>query len=431
MRLVSSEELAGRCAADGEFGRAARYWTGGLRLEIGEAVLTIRLQDGVVSVGDPAATDRSGVITLAGPRDLWQKLLAPMPPRFFNDVSPALAHGLRRSSDPLLWWQYTPAVQRAVELLREAPRPDDSQTQPSSAAPPATRPARGRFDAAVGRYVHLDLDGHDHRVYFEEAGDGIPVLLQHTAGAHGAQWRHLMERAEITDHFRLIAYDLPFHGKSVPPSTRKWWAEPYRLTGDFLRQVPLALSTALGLERPVFMGCSVGGLLALDLALHHPDAFRAVVSLEGALKVEGNLDALVGFWHPQVGNESKARMMEGLTAPSSPEAYRKETSQTYAAGWPPAFLGDLWYYLVDYDLRGRAHEIDTSRVAVHILTGEYDYSATLEHGRAAHEAIKGSTFTPMYGVGHFPMSENPDALMAYLLPILDQIRTSHETPSVA
>ena len=46
---------------------------------------------------------------------------------------------------------------------------------------------------AVGRYVHLDIDGLDYRVYFEEAGEGIPLLLQHTAGADGRQWRHLLE----------------------------------------------------------------------------------------------------------------------------------------------------------------------------------------------------------------------------------------------
>jgi len=248
------------------------------------------------------------------------------------------------------------------------------------------------------------------------------VLLQHTAGSHGAQWRHLFEMPAITDHFRLIAYDLPFHGKSVPPVGRQWWAEPYRLTGEFVRSVPVTLAAALGLDRPVFMGCSVGGLLALDLALHHPEVFRAVISLEGALRVGGNLDDLPGFWHPGVSNETKARMMQGITSPASPLPYRKETSQTYASGWPPAFIGDLNYYCVEYDLRERASEIDTSRVAVHILNGEYDYSATPGHGRAAHEAIAGSTFTEMAGLGHFPMSEDPEAFVGHLLPVLEQIR---------
>lgn len=95
----------------------------------------------------------------------------------------------------------------------------------------------------------------------------------------------------------------------------------------------------------------------------------------------------------------------------------------YAAGWPPAFLGDLNYYLHDYDLRGKAHEIDTSRVQVHIFSGEYDASGTMELGRAAHEAIAGSTWTAMNDLGHFPMSENPDLFLNYLLPLLRSIRS--------
>jgi pimeloyl-ACP methyl ester carboxylesterase len=78
-----------------------------------------------------------------------------------------------------------------------------------------------RFDHTTGRYVHLDLDGVSHRVYFEESGSGIPLLLQHTAGADGRQWRHVLEDAELRKRFRMVAYDLPYHGKSVPPTSQR------------------------------------------------------------------------------------------------------------------------------------------------------------------------------------------------------------------
>lgn len=281
-----------------------------------------------------------------------------------------------------------------------------------------------RFDAPTGRYVHLELDGLAHRLYFEEAGEGIPMLLQHTAGAHGSQWRHLFEDERITSRFRLIAYDLPFHGKSLPPDGRSWWAEEYRLTRDFFMSVPVTLARALELDRPVYMGCSIGGLLALDLACYHPDCFRAVIGLEPALKVEGSLDELRGFWHPRVSNEYKATVMHGLMSPTSPEARRRETVFVYSQGWPPAFLGDLYYYIEDHDLREGAAAIDTARCPVYLLSGEYDYSATPMHGQAAHDAIPGSTFEVMTGVGHFPMSENPQAFIDYLLPLLDRIASA-------
>ncbi len=403
-------DFGAACAADPELRLASRHWTGGLRFEIGDDVIGFSVKEGAVDATVPAPGD--GVLTVSGPAELWAPMTLPTPPPFAT-LAVMVQMGLTHSPTDELWWQYLPAVERAAEMLR-APG--------GERAPVTERGAMPRQDTPVGRYVHLELDGRDHRIYYEEAGQGIPLLLQHTAGCHGTQWRPLFEVPEITDNFRLIAYDLPFHGKSIPPVDARWWEQEYRLEGGFLRQVPTALADALDLVDPVFMGCSVGGLLALDLALHHPDRFRAVVSLEGSLHIGGDLDILLGFWHPQVSNMTKARMMEGLCAPVSPEAYVKEVSHVYSSGWPPAFIGDLYYYVVDFDITDRAHEIDTSEVAVHILNGEYDYTGHVAGGVVAHEAIAGSTHTEMNGVGHFPMQENPEAFIGYLLPVLDQIR---------
>ncbi len=413
-RLPSAQEWAQACALDGEFALAARHWDGGLRLEVGDRVLALRVDDGIVTSGEPA-TDQ-GVLGFSGDAAMWERLLSAVPPRFHTDLIAAQStgQGLSRSGDRVVHAQYYAAAMRALELLR-----------PATPARPEVYEGAGanaNFDTPVGRYVHIELEGHDHRIYFEEAGEGIPLLMQHTAGCHGSQWRHLFEVPEITRHFRLIAYDLPYHGKSIPPVTKAWWSEPYNLRGEFLRAVPLRLASALELEKPVFMGCSVGGLLALDLACRHPESFRAVISVEGALNIEGDLHAMQELWHPQVSNEYKARAMEGLMSPTSPKPYIKETSFIYASGWPPAFIGDLYYYIVDFDLRDAASQIDTRRVGVHILSGEYDHSGTVELGREAHESIAGSTWSEMKGMGHFPMSENPVEFIHHLLPVLERVR---------
>jgi pimeloyl-ACP methyl ester carboxylesterase len=416
--MLTSEELAGACNADPEFRLAARRWHGALRFHVGDEIAGIGLRDGVARAISKADADVPTVV-FSGPAEVWEQVLAPRPPRFLNDLLPAEMGGLiARSGDELTFWQYYPAIARAIEVIRELVEPPPNHDRAA--------PARGRaqrFDSPVGRYVHVDIDGTDHRIYFEEAGSGIPLLLQHTAGSHGIQFRHLFEMVEITDDFRLIAYDLPFHGKSVPPTDVEWWRSEYKLTREFAMAVPLALAEALELERPAFMGCSVGGQLALDLACFHPDDFRAVISLEPALKLEADLDALIGLWHPAVSNETKARMMRGLTSPDAPEALRRETTWAYSAGWPPSFIGDLHYYIDDHDLRDLAKTIDTTRCAVHMLSGEYDFSGTIELGREAHEAISGSTFRAMDGAGHFPMSEDPERLKEHLLPVLEQIKS--------
>lgn len=414
-QLPNATQWAERCLNDGEFMLAARFWNGGLTLNIGDEALSLPVNNGKP---DSTVPMTGGVIELSAPTGVWDKVLAEVPERFHNDIMANImqGQGMERQADPVVFGQYFAAVARAIELLRpdtEAGEPMAHDLQPE-----------GTFSAPVGRYVQLELGGAKHRIYFEEAGSGIPVLLQHTAGCHSSQWRHLFEMPEITDRFRLIAYDLPYHGKSLPPVEEDWWDEQYLLQGEFLRSIPLTLSRVLGLDRPVFIGCSVGGLLALDLAHKHPDDFRAVISLEGALEIPGQLEHNTELWHPQVNNEYKARLMDALMSPTSPKRYRKETSYVYSCGWPPVFLGDLNYYLEEYDLRAVAGEIDTNRLGVHILSAEYDCSGTAELGRAAHEAIPGSTFQEMKNVGHFPMSENPKAFLQYLLPTLDSVAAS-------
>jgi pimeloyl-ACP methyl ester carboxylesterase len=276
-----------------------------------------------------------------------------------------------------------------------------------------------RLDHAIGRYAYLELDGVEHRVYFEESGSGIPLLLQHTAGADGRQWRHVLEDDALRRRFRMIAYDLPFHGKSVPPTSRQWWREPYRLTREFLVSVPVTLAQALELDRPVYMGSSIGGHLAIDLAIEHPDAFRAVVGLEASAHTPGGY--VDEFYHPEISNDFKAHLMYGLTAPMSPEAYRRETLWVYSQGAPAVFKGDLYYYSVDHDVRETAKTIDTSRVSVDILNGEYDWSGTPALGEALADSIPGARYQTMQGLGHFPMSENPERFLDVIRPVLERI----------
>ena len=275
-----------------------------------------------------------------------------------------------------------------------------------------------RFDAAVGRYVRIPIEGVEYRVYFEEAGAGVPLLLQHTAGADGRQWRHVLEDAELRSRFRVIAYDLPFHGKSLPPEGEAWWREPYKLTKDFLMSVPLGLAQALELTKPLYMGSSIGGHLAVDLAIHHPRRFRAVVGLEASAYTPGGF--VDEFHHPQIGNDFKAHVMYGMMAPTSPEALRRETAWVYSQGAPAVFKGDLYYYSVDHDVRNSARGIDTSICPVYILNGEYDWSGTPEAGEELAAMIPGARYRTMPGLGHFPMCENPQRFLREIRPVLEE-----------
>lgn len=274
------------------------------------------------------------------------------------------------------------------------------------------------IEPVTGRYLRLDLEGRPHRVYFEEAGRGVPLLLLHTAGSDGRQWRHLMNDAAVTSRFRCVAFDMPWHGKSSPPAG--WQEGEYRLTTAAYAGMALAVAGALGLDRPVVMGCSIGGRIVLDLAAEHPDAVRAVIGLQSSAFVAPYYDT-EWLHHPQVhGGEVCAAVVSGLIAPTAPAAERWETLWHYMQGGPGVFRGDLHFYKGEGDLRPKLARIDTRRCPVALLTGEYDYSCRPEDTRATAAAIPGAEVVIMPGLGHFPMSEDYPALRRHLLPVLDR-----------
>ncbi|HTT38826.1 MAG TPA: alpha/beta hydrolase [Burkholderiales bacterium] len=280
--------------------------------------------------------------------------------------------------------------------------------------------ARAFIEPIVGRYVHVDVLGDACRVYFEEAGRGIPLVCLHTAGADSRQFRHLMCDEAVTRHYRVMAFDLPWHGKSYPPVG--WEKIEYRLTTQRYVETVRAFCHALDLDRPVVMGCSIGGRIVLQLAHAHGSEFRALIGLEAADYQQPWYDTSWLHRGDVHGGEVCAALVSGLVAPQSPPEHRHETLWQYMQGGPGVFKGDLHFYRVDADLRGKLDGIDTASCPLYLLTGEYDFSCTPEDTLRTAGAISGAKVTVMQELGHFPMSENPTQFRSYILPVLDEIR---------
>jgi pimeloyl-ACP methyl ester carboxylesterase len=421
-----------RANSDSEFQLAARYWDARVRLEIDDRRYDAVIRQGqIAEFGDagPNAPD----VRIAGPGQTWMDARGPI--SMLMPAVTGLPAGLTVEGDSVAHVAaYQPAILRLVGLVRE-----------TAGEPPATAPIKEverEFDTAVARYVYVKIQGVQYRVYFEETGQGIPMLLQHTAGSDGRQWRHLLEDTEIQKRFRMIAYDLPFHGKSVPPATVKWWEKEYRLTTQLVMDSVVAISRALELDRPVYMGCSVGGYLAPDLALNHPDKFRAVIGVNSAIAGRGapsrnpsakaDMDAnpvgrraaIDTNYHPRVNGSWIGTRMYEITSPVAPEAFRRETGWVYSQGGPGVFAGDLYYYSYDHDLAGgKARQIDTSKVDVHFLSGEFDPTAVPGPDSMAALAaeIPGATQAVIKGGSHFVMSDDYSRFREYLVPVLDKI----------
>lgn len=276
------------------------------------------------------------------------------------------------------------------------------------------------IEPITGRYLNITLNGKPHRIYFEEAGAGIPLLCLHTAGSDTRQYRGLMNAAEVTRNFRVICFDMPWHGKSSPPAG--WHEETYQLTSKDYTDLILAVSKALALDRPVVMGCSIGGRIVLHLALHHAHQFRGMIGLQSGAHVDPYYD-LDWLNRPDVhGGEVCAGIVSGLVGPSSPEQHRWETLWHYMQSGPGVFKGDLHFYTMDGDIRKDVTRINTDECPLWLLTGEYDYSCTPDDTASLGASIKGARWKIMDGMGHFPMSEDPERFLGYLLPVLDEVQ---------
>ena len=150
----------------------------------------------------------------------------------------------------------------------------------------------------------------------------------------------------------------------------------YRLTTASYTAAIRAFCRALELDRPVVMGCSIGGRIVLNLAIAHAAEFRALIALEAADFQQPWYDT-AWLHRPDVhGGEVCAALVSGLIAPHSPPVSRHETLWMYMQGGPGVFKGDLYFYRVDGDLREKVKTIDTTVCPLYLLTGEYDFSCT-------------------------------------------------------
>jgi pimeloyl-ACP methyl ester carboxylesterase len=268
----------------------------------------------------------------------------------------------------------------------------------------------------VGRYINFDLAGTSYRVFFEEAGQGIPLLCLHTAGADSRQYRHLLNDASVTSRYRVIAFDMPYHGRSNPPDG--WWLRKYQLTTVEYVSFIRAVWAALELTRPVVLGCSMGGAIVLKLAAEYQKELRGIVGLESSAYAPGRFNQYLH--HPAIhGGELVASYTYGLCAPKSPESNARENWWYYSQSGPGVYAGDVHYYSLDWDGRKDLARIDTTLCRVSLLTGAYDYSCTPDMTREVAKSIPGSRLVIMEEMGHFPMIENYPVFRRFLLPELE------------
>lgn len=386
------EALRRELNSDAEWSQAARWFPARVGFRYGTGMATFDFRDGVaVSVVDgphPLGVD----VTLAAPDHEWERVCRGETD-FFQGTSPGLgeiaiegdAVGAMRNVKALV------LVLAAMERVRGG--------IPARPAPSPDPMPSGR--ETVGRYV--DIDGL--RTYYEEAGEGRAVVCFHAACQDTLMYRHVL--AGLSDEFRVISVDAPSHGKTLEPVNGEF--QSLTRHAEFNER----LLEALGVERPVIVGCSMGGNLVLEMGSRQPDAYAAIISCEGAdytpTMTQFLLDMLL-----LNGQEIVECYSKSLTGNRTPADRAREVVWQIRRVNPEVMRGDLIGY-AGFDKRDAVGKITAP---VLLLRGDGDWLVSQEQVEATASRIPGSRIAVLAGTGHYPMIENPyefnEALRAFL-----------------
>jgi pimeloyl-ACP methyl ester carboxylesterase len=399
------------CTNDASLTAWAGPWSICFAIASGTDTTVFNLQDGKVQPGggNPA-------FTLSAPAAIWAKFLLPIPPRHHHGIF-AMHYRLPEfaiQGDQLAFMQHVHVARRILEIGKWLAL-GNILPVPLSLAP---RGGPRAIPKIQGGYVPVTVGGTTYQIYYETAGAGRDVLCMHTAGSDGRQFHGLMADERITNGHRLVSFDLPWHGKSPPPEG----AVPgsWRLNTDLYVNLIMGFIAAAKLEKPIALGASMSGEICLELAYRHPDSFGGIVACEACDKI--NQRQTTWAVDPKVNSSLFVpEWIRALSAPQSPAEYQETITWHYSQGGASVFYGDIAFYSGDWDGRERVGRIDTNRCRLFMLTGEYDYSCTIELSEATAAKIPGVVFRPMPGIGHFPFAENPRLFADYLLPVLEEL----------
>ncbi|MCJ2058336.1 alpha/beta hydrolase [Methylobacterium sp. J-048] len=289
---------------------------------------------------------------------------------------------------------------------------------------PAHPPQDGKLDPRIvpRRLVHLP---DDRTIAYAETGSGPDLVAIHgTLMCLEDQW--LGPVPALAEHFRVIAVDRPGHGFSVRPRGRgaDVWDQAACIR-DAVRQ--------LGLERPVILGHSFGGAVALAYGMLYPDEIAGIVSLAPVcfpeLRLEHLLfgpralplsgDLLTWILHASSDPALLPLLWNAMFLPQAMPAHFRQDFPFALAGRAAQITaegedaGSLWPALTRSALR-----YPNLRVPTRILCGGADIVVnSYLHGVLAARMIPGATLAMLPGAGHMFPHFHADAVVRAALSI--------------
>lgn len=243
----------------------------------------------------------------------------------------------------------------------------------------------------------VSLDGV--KLSILEAGTGEPVMYVHGV----VTTSHIFPKylATYSPAFRGIAVDLRGYGDSEKTPTG---SNIDQFVADLIH-----LADALKIEKAVWVGVSMGGMILQRLALNHPDRVRALVlvsTTDGAMILDKDLPTIGA---PRDYREvSKNIIVESFPPGTPPSLYQPLLDRIPT--WNATVLREALTSMSRFNVHGQLSKINTPTL---IVVGAKDDVATPAIAQGIQAQIRGARLVE-FNTGHFMMAEDPERFRSVL-----------------
>ncbi len=252
----------------------------------------------------------------------------------------------------------------------------------------------------------------DIELYYEKMGEGQPLVFIHGLGSSALGWENQVDL--FAKHYQVVAFDVRGHGQSDKPPG------PYSI--PLFAQDAAGLIESLGIAPAHVVGLSLGGMIALQLAVSAPDALKSltVVNSGPDMVLRTFKDRLNVFQRLFVSSVLGMRKMgEVLSGRLFPKPEHEEIRQIFVERWAandkPAYMASL-RAIIGWSVADRLGEI---RCPTLVIAADQDYTpVALKEAYAA--KIPGATLAVIEDSRHATHVERPEAFNPTLMAFLEK-----------